>query len=350
MTAFVPQHRSSGPSTTSCAVVTSETAPAHNDLCPCLICFRTANRRRQTTRLFADVVEETPAETEEEVPSEVEALDGIESSEEAHNADRPARKSLRKKGPRGKPISEFNVGDTVKAKVKAIASYGAFLDIGATTDGLLHISQLSVDYVSDVSSVLEAGQEVDVRIIKIDANKGQVALSLLTEEQEESAKEAANRSRESRDRPQRSSNRRDDSAVLAQLAEKGWNSEQFVEGTVVSTVDFGAFVRIEASQLQEDVTGEFDGLVHISALTAGRASSVESVVSVDDKVQVRVKAIADRKVSLTMVSPEEEAAKMEAMGAVAASEGAKDWKESLEKIRNSMPAFKNGPVVVDTRK
>lgn len=351
--------------------------------------FSASLSRYQLTRLFAESddsasipetettneVDATAAPTTVEgevVPTEVVALDGIESAEEAHNSDRPARKTLRKKSPGvggsgasrggGKPISEFNVGDTVKAKVKAITSYGAFLDIGSTTDGLLHISQLSVDFVSDVNTVLEMGQEVDVRIINIDAAKGQVALSLLTEEEGESAKQAANRSREARDsRPQRGgggggggsgSNRRDDSAILKQLVEKGWNPEQFVEGTVVSIVDFGAFVRVDSSQLAEGLTGEFDGLVHISALTAGRASSVANEVKVDEKVKVRVKAIADRKVSLTMVSAEDEAAKMEAMGGSGQpqGDGAKDWKESLEKLKTVMPEFKNRPLVLDLRK
>ncbi|KAL7579794.1 hypothetical protein ACA910_021928 [Epithemia clementina (nom. ined.)] len=347
-----------------CPACSSQSSRTHSTSCSCTTC------RRKQTRLFSDATTTTaePDNTDDavavvdpDVPTEVAALDGIESSEEMHNTDRPARKTLRKKTPSsstrsGKPISEFNVGDTVKATVKAITTYGAFLDIGATTDGLLHISQLSVDFVSDVNTMLQMGQEVDVRIINIDQNKNQVALSLMTEEEAETAKEASNRSR---DRPQRggggggtSNNRRDDSPVLAQLVQKGWNPDQFVEGTVVSTVDFGAFVRIDASQLQEGVEGEFDGLVHISCLTAGRASSVGSIVSVDDKVQVRVKAIADRKVSLTMVSPEDEAAKLEAMGSssLANSEGAKDWKESLEKLRGNMPTFKNKPMVVDLRK
>mmetsp|Transcript_13918 Transcript_13918/g.28766 ORF Transcript_13918/g.28766 Transcript_13918/m.28766 type:complete len:275 (-) Transcript_13918:1965-2789(-) len=273
-------------------------------------------------------------------------MDGIGSDEEAHNADRPARKSLKKKGPRGKPLSEFTAGDTVKAKVKTITSYGAFLDIGAATDGLLHISQLSAEFVADVNEILTVGQEIEARISAIDEAKGQVALTLLSEDEQAAAKEAQGRSRQPRER---SGGRRDDGAVLKSLVEKGWSSDQFVEGTVVSTVDFGAFVRVDASQLAEGVEGQFDGLVHISALTAGRADAVTNFVSVDEKVQVRVKAIADRKVSLTMISVEDEAAKMESMGGGPPQEGAKDWKESLEKMKGDMPEFKNRPLVVDTR-
>ena len=129
-----------------------------------------------------------------------------------------------------------------------------------------------------------------------------------------------------------------------------------MEGTVASTVDFGAFVRFDASQLNSEVEGEMDGLVHISALTAGRADSVTSVVNTGDKVQVRVKSIEGRKVSLTMVSVEAEEAELErrrASGPGASEpepEGAKDWQESLQKVKAEEPAFKNGPFVVDLRK
>ena len=93
-----------------------------------------------------------------------------------------------------------------------------------------------------------------------------------------------------------------------------------------------------------------DGLVHISAMAAGRVGKVSDVVSVDDKVQVRVKAIADRKVSLTMVSAEDEAAVAEARGQTQEPVGSTEWKKDLEKMQADMPVFKNGPAVVDARK
>lgn len=312
-------------------------ARSHGPGCSCGTCAP------RGTALFS-------TEATDEVPAEVEAMDGVESAEEAHNAERPARKSLKKKGPRGKPLSEFNEGDTVTARVKSLASYGAFVDIGAQTDGLLHISQLSVDYVSDIKEVLDVGQEIEVRILNIDEGKNQIALSLLTSAQEEEAKEAASSRAPRRERQNNNNNRRDDSAVLAQLNEKGWDSEQFVEGTVVSTVDFGAFVRIDASKLNADVSGEIDGLVHISALAAGRVDSVSSVVSVNDKVQVRVKGIANRKVSLSMVSVEDEKAANAARSFDGPVEGNKEWREDLEKLQTAMPKFENRPLVVDLRK
>jgi len=241
----------------------------------------------------------------------------------------------------------------VQGTVRTITTYGAFIDIGASTDGLLHISQLSSTFVGNVNDVLKAGQEVEVRIVSIDTDKGQVALSLLTQQEADASQQAAKQKRE---RPQRQqqNNRRDDSAVLASLEEKGWDSNAFVEGTVVSTVDFGCFVRIDASRLNSECEGELDGLVHISALASGRVGSVGDIVKIDDKVQVRVKSINGSKVSLTMLSADEEESKTEASssagGAGPVGDGAKDWKDLLVKFDDKMPVFKNGPVIQDRRK
>lgn len=294
-------------------------------------------------------------EAEDAVPPEVEAMDGIASEEEAHNAERPARSSLKKKSPeKGKELSEFSIGDTVSAKVKTITSYGAFCDIGATTDGLLHISNLSAGFVSDVKEFLKEGQEVEVRIMNIDAKKNQVGLTMMTEEEEQASKQP----RQSRGGGARGGGggggaRKDDSAVVSALASKGFDDGQFVEGTVASTVDFGAFIRFDASQLNSEVEGEMDGLCHISALSTGRADSVTSIVKVGDKVQVRVKSIDGRKVSLSMISVEAEAAEAErrqSFGAEPEKQGAKDWKESLDRLQADMPTFVNEPMVVDMRK
>ena len=276
-------------------------------------------------------------------------MDGVESADEAHNVDRPARAALKKKKP-GKDLSEFSEGSTVKGTVKSIASYGAFVDIGASTDGLLHVSQLSAEFVSDVSDVVSEGQEVEVRIVKIDAGKGQIGLSMMSEEEAAASKP----NRPSNDR--RGGGRKDDSAILNALNEKGWDATKMVEGTVVSTVDFGAFVKVDASTLNEECEGTFDGLVHISCLKAGRVGSVTDVVSADDKVKVRCKAIDGRKVSLTMLSVEDEEAKAAQGGGrgggggfndgLDPGDGAKDWKESVSKIEEDMPSFKNTPLII----
>lgn len=281
-------------------------------------------------------------------------MDGIESADEAHNVDRPARESLKKKrAARGKPLSEFEVGATVPATVKTITAYGAFCDFGASSDGLVHISRMSKEFVEDVNSVVSVGDELQARIVQIDLEKKQVALSLLSEE-EESEVQAARSRPQRRERPQQN-NRREEGLVLGKLSDAGYDSEKFVTGKVVNAVAFGAFVRVNAADVNPDVEGTFEGLVHISALQAGRTESVTDVVNVDDDVQVRVKYIGDGKVSLTMVSVEDERAAAESRRSFSSDdepemEGAADWEEQLQELQKDAPVFKNGPVIIDMRK
>jgi elongation factor Ts len=63
---------------------------------------------------------------------------------------------------------ELIPGAVFAGKVRAVQAYGAFVDIGAFTDGLLHISQLSSNYVSQVQDVVSIGQEVIVRVVDVD--------------------------------------------------------------------------------------------------------------------------------------------------------------------------------------
>jgi Ribosomal protein S1 len=325
--------------------------------CSCLACGMRTMLRMSATE-------------EEQVPAEVAALDGVVSDEEVHNKERPARESgikkHRKGEKKGTPLAELEVGSFVDGTVKAITSYGAFVDIGASTDALLHVSRLSSSFVSNVEDVVKSGDSVNVRIVSVDADKGQIAISMLSEDDESAAKAARGGGRR-KERPRRSgADRASQVDTLNSLAEAGFDDNQMVEGEVVSTLDFGAFVRFDASQLAESVEGELDGLVHISALTAGRADSVASVVSVGDKVQIRVKGLdtAGNKVSLSMISKEAEEAssrpqrkssdnKPQRSGRQMFSEsemGAKDWKESLQKFQEDSHDFANMPVIVDKRK
>lgn len=343
-----PCSRTAGCSCPACSGLRN--AASHTAGCNCPSCV---NKRRRTA-LFADVTDDT----DDDVPAEVAAMDGVESNEEAHNLERPARQQIKKKKPiEGKSLSEFEEGSTVSGTIKSLASYGAFVDIGATTDGLLHVSQLSTEFVSDVSDVVKEGQKVDVRIVKIDSGKGQIGLSMISAEDASAAQEASKKVRGGNRR--QGGGRRDDSAVLSSLIEKGWDTSLMVDGVVVSTTDFGAFVKVDASKLNSECEGQFDGLVHISALKAERVSSVSDVVSPNDNVQVRCQSIENNKVSLTMLTVEQDEAKNaggRGGGGGGGQErvfdldlgdmGAEDWKDSIEAIEKEEPAFVNTPVLV----
>ena len=87
----------------------------------------------------------------------------------------------------GKPLSECVLGSEIMGVVKTVTGYGAFVDIGFQSDGLLHISRISNEFISNISDILQAGDEVSVRVIAIDAVKHQVSLTMRTPEDEQRA-------------------------------------------------------------------------------------------------------------------------------------------------------------------
>lgn len=106
------------------------------------------------------------------------------------------RVSLGAKNPNDNPwtkfLAEFAVGDVVKAQVVSTTPFGAFAQIIPGVDGLIHISQISLERVTNVSQYLTIGQMVDVKITEIDEEKNRVSLSIkeLLEEAEDDAEES----------------------------------------------------------------------------------------------------------------------------------------------------------------
>ncbi len=72
----------------------------------------------------------------------------------------------------------YKVGDVVKGKVTKIAAFGAFVELSNKIDGLIHISQLSRDHVDKVKDVLNVGDEVEARVIKVDNDERRIGLSI----------------------------------------------------------------------------------------------------------------------------------------------------------------------------
>ena len=92
------------------------------------------------------------------------------------------RVSLSAKNPDDNPwkkfLAEFSEGDVVKAQVVSITPFGAFAQIIPGVDGLIHISQIALERVTNVAQVLSVGQVVDVKITEIDPEKSRVSLSI----------------------------------------------------------------------------------------------------------------------------------------------------------------------------
>ena len=65
-------------------------------------------------------------------------------------------------------MSNYVVGDIVEGKVTGIKSFGAFVAINDEKQGLVHISEIAHGFVKDINDVLKVGDEVKVKIMKIE--------------------------------------------------------------------------------------------------------------------------------------------------------------------------------------
>ena len=160
-------------------------------------------------------------------------------------------------------FSRVQVGDTVTGTVSGLTSYGAFVDIGGA-DGLIHISELSWDRVSRVTDVLQLGEQVQVKVIKLDPDQNRISLSLRQLQQ-------------------------DPWERLIQTVPVG----SIVTGTVTKTKKYGAFLQVLPG---------IEGLLHISELSWDHVDKTEDVLKVGEEVQVKVIGIdtARRRVSLSL--------------------------------------------------
>jgi polyribonucleotide nucleotidyltransferase len=76
-------------------------------------------------------------------------------------------------------MKEVEVGDEYLGKVVKTTTFGAFIELAKGTDGLLHISNVSPgERVGSVEDVLNKGDEVNVRVVEVDRERGRIGLRL----------------------------------------------------------------------------------------------------------------------------------------------------------------------------
>lgn len=75
-------------------------------------------------------------------------------------------------------LEDLEIGMRLPGIVTNVTKFGAFVDIGVHQDGLVHISQLADRYVKDPAEVVKVRQQVQVRVLEVDAKRGRIALSL----------------------------------------------------------------------------------------------------------------------------------------------------------------------------
>jgi small subunit ribosomal protein S1 len=158
--------------------------------------------------------------------------------------------------------SELKEGDIVSGTVRSLASYGAFVDLGGI-DGLLHISDIAWSRVNAAEDVLSVGQELRLKVLKVDPESRRISLG------------------------------------LKQLEPEPWESAadkykvgQRITGTVTRLMDFGAFVELEPG---------IEGLIHVSEMSwVKKVRKPSDMLKSGDTVEAVVLSVSagERRISL----------------------------------------------------
>jgi small subunit ribosomal protein S1 len=146
-------------------------------------------------------------------------------------------------------LDEIEPGDVRTGIVRSLSNFGVFVDIGGA-DGLIHISELAWFPVAHPSDVVKVGQQVEVKVLRIDKARERIGLSL------------------KRVQPDPWSTAPDD-----------YKPGELVEAVVTRVSDFGAFTRLR--------TG-VEGLLHVSEMADIRPDHPQSLVAPGDLLLLRV--------------------------------------------------------------
>ncbi|MBD3360723.1 S1 RNA-binding domain-containing protein [Candidatus Peregrinibacteria bacterium] len=85
---------------------------------------------------------------------------------------------------------KYKVGTVIEGKINRITPFGAFVKLNDEINGLIHVSEVSEEEISDASEVLKVGEKIKAKIISIDSEEHRVALSIKAlNEKEESSEE-----------------------------------------------------------------------------------------------------------------------------------------------------------------
>jgi small subunit ribosomal protein S1 len=161
-------------------------------------------------------------------------------------------------------LEKLREGAELTGRVKNLTDYGAFVDLGGI-DGLLHITDMAWQRIKHPSEAVQPGQEVTVKVLKFDAEKGRVSLGLKQLQPD----------------------------PWAQTADR-YHPGDRLQGRVVSITDYGAFVEVEPG---------VEGLIHVSEMSwSKRVKHPSKIVKKDDQVDVAVLEVKpdERRLSLSL--------------------------------------------------
>ena len=147
-------------------------------------------------------------------------------------------------------FNNVKIGDVVKGEVKSFTSFGAFIDLGGF-DGLLHINDMSWGHVTRPKDFVKKGQEIELKVIRLDPNEKRINLS------------------------------------LKHFTEDPWlhfenkyHVNDIVKGKVTKLTEFGAFIELEEG---------IEGLAHISEFSwVKKVNKPEDMVKIGDEVECMI--------------------------------------------------------------
>lgn len=155
---------------------------------------------------------------------------------------------------------ELQPGLRLEGKVVRLEKFGVFVDIGAETEGLVHISEMSTSRVNRPQDVVKEGDVVQVWIREVDRGARRISLTMVEP---------------------------------PEVDIRTLKPNMILAGKVVRLESFGAFVDVGAGR---------DGMIHVTEMGRGYVGSPSEVLSIGDEVQVRVVEVDPRRgrISLSM--------------------------------------------------
>jgi small subunit ribosomal protein S1 len=163
---------------------------------------------------------------------------------------------------REKLYADLQEGAVVTGTVRTLMDYGAFIDIGGV-DGMMHVADISRARINKPSDVLTVGQQIQVKILKVDPAKKRISLGMKQLQAD----------------------------PWSTAAEKYHVGER-VKGTVSRLTDFGAFVELEPG---------LDGLIHLSEMSwSKKVRKPADLLKAGETVEVVVLGVnpGDKRISL----------------------------------------------------
>lgn len=260
---------------------------------------------------------ETSDGNAEAAPDAVEASEQAEASTDQASSTRKLGRNMRTSEMPPLTDEDLVPGASFTGKVRSIKPFGVFVDIGAFTEGLVHISRVSDGFVKDISSLFTVGQEVSVRLLEANKETGRISLTMREGDDyvkpKKEAPKAASGGRSATATPRSSPRQTKERQEAKATSESKYAPGQSLNGTVKSTTRAGTFVTLpdgsEGFLPREEEAVALFTLIGQSAMEVGK------------QIRVKVLNVAQGQATLTMKDVENDEDDLQMLN----SELKRDW-------------------------